>query len=158
MKIRPGFYGYVVLGISYSGHILQKRVHRLVAETFLENDDPKNKTIVMHLDNNKTNNCVSNLKWGTVSENTQQAVNDGLIRNDTGFDDSQSKPIILIDYTTHKPIKTFGSISIAAKELNVTKTYLCNQLYHKLKNPQKQRKHKFYVRTLEEYNNFGFIL
>lgn len=158
IKIRPGFYGYVLLGISYSGHMLQKRVHRLVAEAFLENDDPEHKIIVMHLDNNKTNNHISNLKWGTISENTKQAFNDGLAKNDIGFDDSQSIPVILFDYITHEPIKTFGSIFLASKELNVTKTYLCDQIYHKIKNPTKQRKHKFYVRTLEEYNKFGFVL
>ena len=54
-----------------------KAIHRLVAETFLENDDPENKTVVMHLDNDTMNNHVSNLKWGTQSENLQQAVRDG---------------------------------------------------------------------------------
>jgi hypothetical protein len=53
-----------------------KSVHRLVAENFLENDDPENKTVVMHLDNDTMNNHVSNLKWGTPSENMQQAVRD----------------------------------------------------------------------------------
>jgi len=48
-------------------------VHRLVAETFIENDDPVNKNIVMHLDNDRLNNHVSNLRWGTQSENIQQA-------------------------------------------------------------------------------------
>lgn len=35
----------------------------------------------MHLDNDKTNNHYSNLKWGTISENTQQAFDDGLEDN-----------------------------------------------------------------------------
>lgn len=50
-------------------------VHRLVAKTFIPN--PHNYPIVMHLDNNKTNNRVSNLKWGTYSQNTLQAYNQG---------------------------------------------------------------------------------
>ena len=32
----------------------------------------------MHLDNNKLNCHVSNLKWGTYSENNAQAIRDGL--------------------------------------------------------------------------------
>lgn len=59
------------------------RVHRLVAEAFIPN--PNGYDIVMHLDNDKTNNNVTNLKWGTVSENTQQAYNDGLIKDRGGW-------------------------------------------------------------------------
>jgi len=50
-------------------------IHRLVAETFIPN--PDNLPVVMHKDNDSLNNHVSNLKWGTVSENTKQAYEDG---------------------------------------------------------------------------------
>jgi len=50
------------------------RVHRLVAETFLDNFTAS--CVVMHLDNNTTNNNVNNLKCGTQSENMQQCVRD----------------------------------------------------------------------------------
>lgn len=46
-------------------------VHRLVAEFFVPN--PDNKPFVLHLDNNTKNNRWDNLKWGTQSENVQQA-------------------------------------------------------------------------------------
>ena len=47
------------------------RVHRLIAELFLENPDIAKYTIVDHLDRNRSNNCVTNLRWATPSENQQ---------------------------------------------------------------------------------------
>lgn len=54
----------------------QKRcgIHRLVAQTFLPN--PDNLPVVMHKDNNKLNNHVSNLEWGTHSDNNLQSYRD----------------------------------------------------------------------------------
>lgn len=71
--------GYVVVAI-YNEQSIRKdvRVHRLVAQAFLPNEN--NYPVVMHLDNNKKNNIVTNLKWGTYSENTRQAVRDGLLK------------------------------------------------------------------------------
>jgi hypothetical protein len=52
------------------------RVHRMVAEMFLPNLEGK--PVVNHLDGVKTNNCLTNLEWATVAENTQHAYDTGL--------------------------------------------------------------------------------
>lgn len=48
-------------------------VHRLVALAWLENDDYINKNIIDHIDNNKNNNHVSNLRW--ITNRANQAKN-----------------------------------------------------------------------------------
>lgn len=44
-------------------------VHRLVAETFIEN--PENKPFVDHINGDRHDNSVSNLRWATASENNR---------------------------------------------------------------------------------------
>jgi hypothetical protein len=43
------------------------KIHKLVAEAFIPN--PLNKKSVDHIDNNRFNNVVDNLRWATQSEN-----------------------------------------------------------------------------------------
>ena len=47
---------------------ISSRIHRLVALYHIEN--PENKLCVDHIDRNRTNNHVSNLRWVTYSENS----------------------------------------------------------------------------------------
>lgn len=56
-------------------HRDNKSISRLVAETFIPN--PYNLPVVMHKDNDILHNHVSNLKWGTQSENILQAYREG---------------------------------------------------------------------------------
>ena len=53
--------GYLVVNLSKNGKVKSHRVHRLVAEAFIEN--PMNLPQVNHKDEDKKNNCVENLEF-----------------------------------------------------------------------------------------------
>lgn len=62
-------HGYAVVVLSKGGKAYSCLVHRLVANAFIPNDDPQNKTQINHKDENKLNNCVENLEWCTPEYN-----------------------------------------------------------------------------------------
>lgn len=70
--------GYHELNLYKDGAGHHRKIHRLVAEAFVEN--PESKTQVNHKDGCKTNNNVDNLEWSTASENMLHAYATGLIK------------------------------------------------------------------------------
>lgn len=65
-KDKDGYYKVTYRLIS--GKSKGKHIHRLVAEAFIPNCDEE-RTCVNHIDNDRNNNCVSNLEWVTPKEN-----------------------------------------------------------------------------------------
>ena len=133
-------HGYLYCGIKFEDGNKSCRVHRIVAETFIKNNDEL-KNCVNHIDGNKLNNNVSNLEWCSVSENTKHAFDNGLAKNDRGFNDSQSIQVDKYDIDGNF-IKTYGSISEASLLNNIPKNTIINQC----KNNSLPRKYKFYFR------------
>lgn len=68
-KLRPSYYNVTLY---HNGKNKKMYVHRLVAMVYLPN--PRNLPVVMHLNNDRTDNRVENLKWGTQRENLEQAI------------------------------------------------------------------------------------
>jgi len=71
--------GYPSVNLSKNGKHCSVRLHRLIAETFIDN--PESKPQVNHKDGNKLNYSISNLEWVTRSENVRHAFENGLHEN-----------------------------------------------------------------------------
>ena len=75
VKTTKGNRGYLTVQL---GRGNRKLVHRLVAEAFIPN--PEGHPLVLHNDSNRSNPVVSNLRWGTQSENIKQGVDEGSVK------------------------------------------------------------------------------
>lgn len=68
--------GYLKVVLHNRNKKQNKRIHRLVAEAFIEN--PNNYKCINHIDSNKQNNDMNNLEWCTQKYNVVDAVNKNL--------------------------------------------------------------------------------
>ena len=59
--------GYLAVDIRADTKKTTYTIHRLVATTFIVN--PDHKMQVDHIDNDKNNNCVNNLRWASCQDN-----------------------------------------------------------------------------------------
>lgn len=98
---------YKFVTLLVQGKQKRMRVHRMVAETFLDN--PENKPYVNHINGNRGDNNVENLEWTTPSENTQHAVETGL------FISGRARPVIQYSLDGMQ-MATFESASEAARQ------------------------------------------
>lgn len=65
-------HGYKYVSLYKNGKMKSVKVHRLVAEAFIPN--PENKPCIDHIDTNRSNNNVDNLKWVTYHENANNPI------------------------------------------------------------------------------------
>lgn len=142
-KAQTKCWGYKYCGIHYPDRHTSRRVHRLVAEAFIPN--PNDYPVVGHKNNIKDDNRVENLYWTTISENTKKAFDDGLARNDKGYDDSQSMPVAMYDTRTNELIDEFGSILEAGRVTGIPTTTIARQA--KYKRPVRR---SYYFRYIDE--------
>lgn len=66
--------GYLMVTVGDMDNRTSKRVHRIVAELFVPNDDKENKNEVNHLDTDRSNPRADNLEWTTHIENVRYSV------------------------------------------------------------------------------------
>jgi hypothetical protein len=65
--------GYYFVSLSKAGIKHKSSIHRLLGNQYIPN--PENKPCIDHIDRNRTNNSLENLRWATVKENCNNTVN-----------------------------------------------------------------------------------
>lgn len=93
--------GYYIVHFRVGNRRIARTVHRLVADIFLKNIDPK-KTTVNH-EFGKSDNRASSLSWMTQVENSLHALSNGLLPRGT------QSYLAKLDETQVKTIKSIGS-------------------------------------------------
>ena len=73
LKLHKTKYGYLMVELRKNKKPKNFLVHRLVAMTFISN--PENKPQIDHINADKTNNSVNNLRWVTAKENVNNPLN-----------------------------------------------------------------------------------
>ena len=121
--------GYLQVIIFKAGKGYTRKIHRLVAESFLEN--PENLPEINHRDEDKANNAVSNLEWCSHEYN----INYGTRNDRTGKANSIAllgKQNSLGKKNAAKPVKCmetgeiFKSARDAARKYNLSLDSVCN--------------------------------
>ena len=124
-------HGYMQVQFSANGNPVHLYVHRIVATCFLPN--PNNYPEVNHIDNDPTNNAVSNLEWCSHEYNMSYKENFGTLPAQV-----QGRPVIAINPETSE-ILCFESQREASRQLGVN----LGSLSHILKGKRNQT-HGYY--------------
>lgn len=77
LKPSPDTKGYTRVNLWKDGSYKTKKIHRLVAEVFLKNDNDYAQ--VNHIDGDKSNNNIDNLEWCDQSYNIKHAYANNLL-------------------------------------------------------------------------------
>ena len=67
------------VNLTWNGKREEPPIHQMVMELFGPPKPKGQNIVILHKDNDGTNNAISNLKWGSKSQNVQQAWDDGLM-------------------------------------------------------------------------------
>lgn len=133
-------FGHCYVFLHFNGKIRKKYVHRLVADAFLQNKE--NFPVVMHINNDTTNNSINNIKWWTHSENAQQSWDEKRRQ----FSVTQKERIKKL-FCTRRSISMMNKITweyIIFKSVNSASKYtnICRSMISRYAN---RNSHKIYI-------------
>lgn len=115
--------GYSVVTLNYKGKGHTRRIARLVAQAFIPN--PKGLPQVNHIDENKSNDEISNLGWVTQEQNMTH----GTLQERKG--EKLRKPVVMVK---NNDVLEFGSIREASEQTGVCYhniSAVCNKRPHR---------------------------
>lgn len=104
--------GYMIVGLSKRSKKFSVKVHRLVAEAFIEN--PENKKQVNHKFGNKKDNRVISLEWATGHENMKHSFANGFHVSPAKKGESNGRSKL-----TNSKVKRIRALSLQGKSLRV---------------------------------------
>lgn len=84
LKACVGNNGYYMINLCTNGKCKTVLLHRLIAEAFIENQD--NKPCIDHINGNRLDNSLENLRWCTYTENNTNPI---YIKRKTGVKRSE---------------------------------------------------------------------
>lgn len=124
--------GYEVINLSVGNEIIQKRVHCLVAEAFIPN--PDNKPCVDHINGNRQDNRIENLRWCTKEENNnfELAIKNKKEAHKNQTNENLIKPVIQIN-KDGEIIAEFDSPKEAAEAVGCTRNAITKGCREKIK-------------------------
>lgn len=160
LKLHQRTNGYIFICLHKNKQLYTPDVHRLVAEAFVENPNPKEYKYVLHLDDDTTNNIYTNLKWGTQKENcnTERHINllsksmskrTGTLNNFYGYKHTQETKDKIKKARGKKVVcdgLIFDSIKECAKYINTNPTSLRKYLNGTIKSLKNTDKKPYYYK------------
>jgi HNH endonuclease/NUMOD4 motif len=103
--------GYLISHLYNDKKRYPVKLHRLIAEAFLENHE--NKEYVNHKNSARTDNRLENLEWNTAQENNEHK----LSKNPSNIK-KYLRPVWKCNRTTRQRIELFASVAEAAKVID----------------------------------------
>jgi len=125
---------YVVVWLFGNGYSKRFTVHRIVAQTFIEN--PLNKKEVNHINGIKNDNRLENLEWCTPSENASHSwrIGTSSVTDKSRIGSKERGKLFKENLFAIKPVLdkssgiTYPSRKEIAKELNISITTVCQRI------------------------------
>lgn len=114
MKPYTTYKGYLRLRLTKDGKSKQFQIHRLVAEAFIPN--PENKPYIDHINTDRTDNRVENLRWVTNKENC----NNPISKQNYSKGNKGKTSVPILQFTKDGEfVRKWNSMSDAEQELGI---------------------------------------